>query len=51
MPSAAEKMELAKRHLRRVEVALDPPDWTDLSLYGQEYLERVAALVASEEGG
>lgn len=46
MASAAEKLELARRHLRRVEVAWDPPDWADLSLYGFYCLEAAVDAAA-----
>ena len=36
---ARKKLELAQRHLERVQVAWDPPDWADLSLYGFYALE------------
>jgi len=39
MPDANDKLELAKRHLERVQLAWDPPDWADLSLYGFYALE------------
>lgn len=39
MSKAAEKLELAQRHLERVQMAWDPPDWADLSLYGFYALE------------
>jgi hypothetical protein len=39
MATAAEKLTLAKKHLRKVEAAWDPPDWADLSFYGFYCLE------------
>ena len=39
MPTAQEKLELAQRHLERVQLAWDPPDWADLSFYGFYALE------------
>ncbi len=39
MATAQEKLELAERHLGRVQAAWDPPDWADLSLYGFYALE------------
>ena len=39
MQEAHEKLELARRHLGRVQAAWDPPDWADLSLYGFYALE------------
>jgi hypothetical protein len=39
MPTAKDKLDLARRHLERVRVAWDPPDWADLSLYGFYALE------------
>ena len=37
--TAAEKLDLAQKHLERVQAAWDPPDWADLSLYGFYALE------------
>lgn len=39
MHPAAEKLRLAQRHLERVQLAWDPPDWADLSFYGFYALE------------
>lgn len=50
MASAAEKLELARKHLRRVEVAWDPPDWADLSLYGFYCLEAAVDAAAIYHG-
>jgi hypothetical protein len=44
-------IELAKKHLDRVQEAWDPPDWSDLATYGLYCLEaliRAAALKAGE---
>ncbi|MBW2061782.1 MAG: hypothetical protein JRI95_09505 [Deltaproteobacteria bacterium] len=46
--SAKESLELARRHLQRVQAAWDEPtDWTDLTLFGFYCLE--AAVVAAAE--
>ncbi len=46
MPDAQTKLELARRHLKRVLAAWDDPtDWDDLSLYGFFCLE--AAIEAA----
>jgi hypothetical protein len=42
---------IAREHLRRVQAAWDPPDWSDLGTYGLYCLEalvRAAALKAGE---
>ena len=42
---------VAKKHLRRVQEAWDPPDWSDLGTYGLYCLEaliRAAAIKAGE---
>ncbi len=46
MSAASDAPELAKKHLRRVQLAWDDPtDWADLSLYGFYCLE--CAVVAA----
>ena len=42
---AADKLELAKKHLSRVRDSWDPPEWLDLAAYGLWALE--AATVAA----
>lgn len=40
MPTAKQKLELAREHLTRVQAAWDTPtDWADLSIYGLYCLE------------
>ena len=46
MATPAEKLELAQRHLARVQGAWDPPDWPDLSLYGFYALEAAVEAAA-----
>ncbi len=46
MPTALEKLHLARKHLRRVQVAWDPPEWADLSLYGFYSLEAAVDAAA-----
>lgn len=50
MPTAQEKLELARRHLERVEAAWDPPDWADLSLYGFYALEAAVEAASLHHG-
>lgn len=42
---AAKSLALAKKHLKRVQDAWDPPEWLDLAAYGLYALE--AAIVAA----
>lgn len=47
MSKAMDKLELAKRHLERVQSAWDEPtDWDDLSLYGFYCLEAAVEAAA-----
>jgi hypothetical protein len=46
-PSAREYLKRATEHLKRVRLAWDPPDWSDLSLDGFYALE--AAVMAAGE--
>lgn len=51
MQSADEKLELARRHLERVQSAWDEPtDWDDLSLYGFYCLENAVEAAAKHFG-
>lgn len=50
MPTAEEKLELARRHLERVQAAWDPPDWADLSLYGFYALEAAVEAASLHYG-
>jgi hypothetical protein len=43
--SAAAALALAKKHLERVQVSWDPPEWLDLAAYGLYAIE--AAVVAA----
>ena len=47
MPDAQSKLELAQRHLKRVQSAWDDPtDWDDLALYGFYCLEAAVESAA-----
>lgn len=46
MATALEKLQLARKHLKRVQSAWDPPDWADLSLYGFYSLEAAVDAAA-----
>jgi hypothetical protein len=48
--TADEHLELAKKHLARVQVAWDPPDWPDLALYGFYCLENAVMAAALHIG-
>ena len=51
MPTAVEKLKLARRHLDRVLAAWDTPtDWDDLSLYGFYCLEAAVEAAAIRFG-
>lgn len=50
MPTAQEKLELAQRHLERVQEAWDPPDWADLSFYGFYALEAAVEAASLHYG-
>lgn len=51
MPTSAEKLELARRHLDKVLAAWDAPtDWDDLSLYGFYCLENAVEAAAKHLG-
>jgi hypothetical protein len=50
MPTAQDKLELARRHLQRVQAAWDPPDWADLSLYGFYALEAAVEAASLHYG-
>ncbi len=51
MPNAQDKLELARRHLNRVQAAWDTPtDWDDLSLYGFFCLEAAIEAAAIKVG-
>ncbi len=51
MSKAMDKLELAKRHLERVQSAWDEPtDWDDLSLYGFYCLEAAVEAAALHLG-
>jgi hypothetical protein len=43
---AADHLRLAKAHLTRVQAAWDPPDWSDLALYGFYCLENAVVAAA-----
>ena len=48
--SAYDHLELAKKHLERVQGAWDPPDWPDLALYGFYCLENAVMAAALHTG-
>ena len=51
MATGSRKLELAKRHLERVQAAwTDPTDWDDLSLYGFYCLEAAVEAAALHFG-
>jgi len=45
--TAEKQLELAKKHLLRVQEAWDPPAWDDLSLYGFYCLENAVTAAAT----
>lgn len=45
VPTAQEYLELAQKHLQRVEAAWAQPDWSDLTIYGMYAVE--AAILAA----
>jgi hypothetical protein len=47
---AKDHLELAKKHLERVQSAWDPPDWPDLALYGFYCLENAVMAAAMHTG-
>ena len=48
-PEAAKKLGLAKKHLRKVQRAWDPVDWSDLTIYGVYALETAIQGAAEEK--
>ena len=51
MATGSRKLDLAKRHLERVQAAwTDPTDWDDLSLYGFYCLEAAVEAAALHSG-
>jgi hypothetical protein len=48
--TAKDHLELAKKHLARVQEAWDPPDWPDLALYGFYCLENAVGAAATHAG-
>ena len=51
MATGSRKLELAKRHLERVQAAwTEPTDWDDLSLYGFYCLEAAVEAAALHHG-
>lgn len=47
MATVEEKLALANKHLAKVQVAWDPPNWLELSLFGFYALE--AAVDAADD--
>ena len=45
--TAHQQLNLAKRHLERVQAAWDPPDWLDLAMYGFYCLENAMSAAAT----
>ena len=43
-------LELAKEQLERVQASLDPPDWSDLAMYGFYCLENAVTAAARRVG-
>ncbi len=50
MATAAEKVQLARKHLKKVQAAWDPPEWADLALYGFYCLEAAVDAAAIHHG-
>lgn len=50
MATAIEKLELAKKHLKKVQGAWNPPEWADLALYGFYCLEAAVDAAAIHHG-
>jgi hypothetical protein len=48
--TAHDKLSLARRHLERVRNAWEPPDWTELSLFGFYALEAAVDSAATHAG-
>ena len=46
MATPQDKLELAEKHLAKVELAWDPPDWLELSLFGFYALEAAVEAAA-----
>ncbi|MCH7563286.1 MAG: hypothetical protein IH968_05610 [Gemmatimonadetes bacterium] len=46
MATAEDKLELAEKHLAKVQLAWDPPDWLELSLFGFYALEAAVEAAA-----
>jgi hypothetical protein len=47
MATASEKLDLARKHLNKVQIAWDEPtDWDDLALYGFYCLEAAVEAAA-----
>ena len=45
--TARQQLNLAKKHLERVQAAWDPPDWLDLAMYGFYCLENAVSAAAT----
>jgi hypothetical protein len=45
--TARQSLILARRHLKRVQAAWDPPDWLDLAVYGFYCLENAVSAAAT----
>jgi hypothetical protein len=45
--TAQQRLSLAKKHLERVQVSWDPPDWSNLAMYGFYCLENAVSAAAT----
>lgn len=48
--TARQQLNLAKKHLERVQLAWDPPDWANLAMYGFYCLENAVSAAATHAG-
>ncbi len=49
--TAKDYLKLANKHLKKVQLAWDPPDWDDLSTYGLYCLEASVHAAVIKSGG
>jgi hypothetical protein len=49
--SPDESLELARKHLSRVQESWDPPEWLDLASYGLYAIEAAVVAAALHRGG
>jgi len=50
MATSADKLALADKHLAKAQLAWDPPDWADLSVWGFYCLEAAVEAAAIHHG-